>query len=124
MLRNLRGMGRKKVMAKYFMLFREQKQLMEMLQKKQSDTIKEKKQKQTLQTHQQNNKDVYKTTILSLIERIEMIQKSFSAADYDSCETSLEIAYYMLDELHINDDNTALIKQQLDQWSEKIGNVG
>ena len=110
-------------MAKYLMLFREQKQLMEMLQKKQSDTIKEKKQKQTLQTHQQNNKDVYKTTILSLIERIEMIQKSFSDADYDSCKSVLEIAYHMLDEFHVNDDNTALIKCQLDKWSEQINNL-
>ena len=110
-------------MAKYLMLFREQKQLMEMLQKKQSDTIKEKKQKQTLQTHQQNDKDVYKTTILSLIEKIEMIQKSFSDADYDSCKSVLEIAYHMLDELHMNDDNTTLIKCHLDKWSEQINNL-
>lgn len=69
------------------------------------------------------NKQEYKAAILSLIERLEIIQEAFDDGDYDSCETALEIAYYMFDELPVNDDNTMLIKQQLDQWNEHLSNM-
>ena len=48
---------------------------------------------------------------------------TFNDGDYDTCETALEIAYYMLDEIQANDDNTTLIKRQLDQWTERINSM-
>ena len=69
------------------------------------------------------NKEEYKKAILSLIERLEIIQKSYKDGDYDTSETTLEIAYYMLDELQVNDENTLLIQRQLDQWNERIRNI-
>lgn len=66
----------------------------------------------------------YKSTILSLIERLESIQKSFNDGDYDACETAVEIGYFMLDELVVEDKNTNIIKQQLDQWDERLRNLG
>ena len=121
LMSKLRGIGKRKMQEKYLAMFDEQRLRLSML----NDKLTAERIRTSVQyTSYPVDEKEYKKIIISLIERIEMIQKSFGAADYDSCETSLEIAYYMLDELHMNDDNTALIKQQLDQWSEKIGNVG
>lgn len=69
------------------------------------------------------NKKEYKNTILSLIERIESIKSSFEAGNYDDCETSLEICYYMLEELHVEDENTDLIKGQINKWAKKLKEI-
>ena len=110
LLANIQRDGKKEVTAKYNTLFDEQ-------QRKLRITTDNKKAQQYF------NKKEYKSAILSLIERLEIIQKTFNDGDYDTCETALEIAYYMLDEILANDDNTTLIKRQLDQWTERINSM-
>ena len=110
LLANIQRDGKKEVTAKYNTLFDEQ-------QRKLRITTDNKKAQQYF------NKKEYKSAILSLIERLEIIQKTFNDGDYDTCETALEIAYYMLDEIQANDDNTTLIKRQLDQWTERINSM-
>lgn len=128
LLSTIKRAGKKEITAKYNALFDEQQRKLNKLQAcRQSATIKPKAEKRITtdneKTPQFFNEKEYKTAILSLIERLEMIQKSFNDGDYDACETAVEIAYYMLDEIHANDDNTTLIKKQLDQWSEHINNT-
>ncbi len=61
----------------------------------------------------------YKEQILSVIDRIEQINKAFNENDIDKCENHLEIAYFMLDELE-DDDNKKLLQAQLDILSSKL----
>jgi hypothetical protein len=63
---------------------------------------------------------IYKKTILSLIKLIESIENNYSTCNYEACETSLEIGYYMLYELNFEDENTELIKNHLDIWQNRI----
>lgn len=62
----------------------------------------------------------YKKNILSLICRIEAIQKAYNEEDYDICETLVEVGYMILEDLGIDDENIAIIKSQLDKWSDKL----
>lgn len=125
LLGTIQRTGKKEVTAKYNALFDEQQhQLKQLLTGKRSASFQqeqvERSATDTNRVPQYVNQKEYKATILTLIERLETIQQSYNDGDYDSCETNLEIAYYMLDELHVDDSNTALIKQQLDQWTERI----
>lgn len=125
LLGTIQRAGKKEVTAKYNALFDEQqRQLKQLMTGKQSASFQQEKVERsatdTNRVPQYVNQKEYKATILALIERLETIQQSYNDGDYDSCETNLEIAYYMLDELHIEDSNTALIKQQLEQWRERI----
>ena len=126
LLTKIQRAGKKEVTAKYNALFDGQQHKLRQLQttKHQSAPIQkkavEKPTTDNVNTSQYFNKQEYKTTILSLIDKIEMIQKSYNEGDYDTCETALEIAYYMLDELQVSDENTQLIKQQLEKWTERI----
>ena len=63
----------------------------------------------------------YKAQILSIIDRIEKIKYAFMENDIDKCESHLEIAYFMLDELK-NDENKRVLQTQLDIWSNKLQN--
>ena len=125
LLGTIQRAGKKEVTAKYNALFDEQqRQLKQLMTGKQSASFQQEKVERsatdTNRVPQYVNQKEYKATILALIERLETIQQSYNDGDYDSCETNLEIAYYMLDELHVDDGNTALIKQQLNQWREWI----
>ena len=128
LLANIQRAGKKEVTAKYNTLFDEQQRKLDKLQAgKLSATIKPKAEERITTDNkkalQYFNEKEYKSAILSLIERLEIIQKTFNDGDYDTCETALEIAYYMLDEIQVNDDNTTLIKRQLDQWTERINSM-
>ena len=128
LLSTIQRAGKKEVTAKYNVLFEEQQRKLRKLQtgkdctSVQEETV-EKPTSSNEKMPQYFNKQEYKAAILSLIERLEIIQKAFDDGYYDSCETALEIAYYMFDELPVNDDNTMLIKQQLDQWNERLSNM-
>ena len=129
LLATIQRAGKKEVTAKFNMLFDEQQRQLRKLQtpKRQSALVQEiAEDKPTIDKEkapQYFNKKEYKTAILSIIERIEMIQKSYNDGDYDNCETALEVAYYMLDDLLVNDENTKLLKQQLDHWADKLKEV-
>lgn len=125
LLETIQMTGKKEVTAKYNALFEEQRQRLRLVKAcKQSTSVQPNAVEETTfkskEVSQQFSKKEYKAAILSLIERLEIIRKAFLNQDYDKCETEIEIAYYLLDELNVNDDNTLLIKQQLDQWNERL----
>lgn len=116
--------GKKEIKAKYTALIDEQQRRYKKLLAAQHlptvyPPVKEKPNEKQHNTSDTYYKKEYKEKILSLIERLEMIKESFDKGDFDSCETSIEIAYYMFDELDISDNNTSLIKQHLDLWAER-----
>ena len=62
----------------------------------------------------------YKATILSMIERIEKVKQAFEQNDLDTCENELEIAEFLMDDFTIEDDNTKLLRGQIEMWKRKI----
>lgn len=62
----------------------------------------------------------YKRTILSVIERIELATKAYELNDISSCETHIEIADFMVDELGVSDDNIEMLNRQLDKLRQLI----
>jgi hypothetical protein len=62
----------------------------------------------------------YKAAILSVIERIEKVKQAFEQNDVDSCESELEIAEFLMDDFSFEDDNTKLLRSQIEMWKEKI----
>jgi len=62
----------------------------------------------------------YKSVILSVIERIEKVKKAFEQNDLDTCENELEIAEFLMDGFTIEDDNTKLLRSQIEMWKRKI----
>ena len=119
LLLTIQRAGKKEMTRKYNALFQEQESLLNKVKvghqipEKEVSNIPTESAKHT--PAQYFDKQEYKRTILSLIERIESIRKALEDEDYDTCETLLEIGYYMLEELNVEDDNTELVKQQLDK---------
>ena len=64
--------------------------------------------------------EYYKTSILSVIERIEKVKQAFEQNDLDTCESELEIAEFLMDDFSFEDDNTKLLRSQIEMWKEKI----
>lgn len=62
----------------------------------------------------------YKAAILSVIERIEKVNQAFEQNDLDTCENELEIAAFLMDDFTIEDDNTKLLRGQIEMWKRKI----
>lgn len=69
------------------------------------------------------NEDEYNATLVSLIEKIESIVRAYEQKDYNECRGLLEISYAILDNLQIEDKNTALIRTHLDNWSNKMSEL-
>jgi len=65
----------------------------------------------------------YKSNVLYVIDKIEAIQKAFDDKDYDECENLLEAAYFVLEENMVRDDNTQLLRSQLDVWGKCISDA-
>ena len=62
----------------------------------------------------------YKASILSVIERIEKVKQAFEQNDLDTCENELEIAEFLMDDFSFEDDNTKLLRSQIEMWKKKI----
>ena len=62
----------------------------------------------------------YKASILSVIERIEKVKQAFEQNDMDTCENELEIAEFLMDDFTFEDDNTKLLRSQIEMWTKKI----
>ena len=63
----------------------------------------------------------YVSTILQLIKKLEQIQKAYEEEDYDNCESLVEIASFILDDLDPRDENVKTITDQLDNWKQRLG---
>ena len=63
----------------------------------------------------------YISTILLLIKKLEEIQKAYEEEDFDSCESQVEIACFILDDLDAEDDNVKTITGQLEKWKQRLG---
>ena len=64
--------------------------------------------------------EYYKASILSVIERIEKVKQAFEQNDLDTCENELEIAEFLMDDFSFEDDNTKLLRSQIEMWKKKI----
>ena len=64
--------------------------------------------------------EYYKTSILSVIERIEKVKQAFEQNDLDTCENELEIVEFLMDDFTFEDDNTKLLRSQIEMWKKKI----
>ena len=69
-----------------------------------------------------NDKSEYKKSVLAILERIEQAKKAFENGDVDESSDQLEIAEYLLQELAVEDENTTLLKKQLEIWKTRISN--
>lgn len=61
----------------------------------------------------------YKANILELIQKIEKINSEYEEGNFDECEDILDLCFYILDDMK-KDNNTRMIKQQLDNWKHKL----
>lgn len=61
----------------------------------------------------------YKANILELIQKIEKINSEYEEGNFDECEDILDLCFYILDDMK-EDNNTQMIKQQLDNWKHKL----
>lgn len=62
----------------------------------------------------------YKANILTIISKIEDISCLYEAEKYLECEDHIDVCYYILGEIGIEDDNTKLLRQILDNWRSKL----
>lgn len=65
----------------------------------------------------------YKQTLLTLIQRIDSIKIAFKNEEYDQCLNMIDVSYSILDELRYEDENTRLIRSELDKLSDMINNL-
>jgi hypothetical protein len=116
--------GKKIVKRKFMPLIERQEALLRDLKKKQTgiehENVVEAPKRRGVRPV---NYEEYRKTLLSLIERLEKIKEAYEAEDYDFCDTSIGIGYFLLDDLQVEDDNTDLIKRQFDRWREVIDNL-
>ena len=69
-----------------------------------------------------NDKSEHKESVLAIIDRIEQVKTAFENGDIDERSDQLEIAEYLLQELAVEDENTTLLKNQLEIWKTRISN--
>jgi hypothetical protein len=69
-----------------------------------------------------NDKSEHKESVLAIIDRIEQVKTAFENGDIDESSDQLEIAEYLLQELAVEDENTTLLKNQLEIWKTRISN--
>lgn len=62
----------------------------------------------------------YKRTLLWLIERINNVAEAFDNEKYMWCRNHINSSLLILDELGIKDDNTELVRKQLELWEERV----
>ncbi len=62
----------------------------------------------------------YNANIMSVIERIEKVRHAFEQDDYDTFENELEIAEFLMDDFSFEDDNTKLLRCQIEMWKKKL----
>ena len=52
-------------------------------------------------------------------EKIEKINSEYEEGNFDECEDILDLCFYIIDDMK-EDNNTQMIKQQLDNWKHKL----
>jgi hypothetical protein len=62
----------------------------------------------------------YKQTILSIIDHIEKAKQFLEHGDQDNSESQLEIAEFLLSDFMAEDDNTKLLRSQIEEWKKKL----
>lgn len=69
-----------------------------------------------------NDNSEYKKSVLAIIDRIDQAKEAFENGDNDESSDQLEIADYLLQELAVEDENTALLNKQLEILKTRILN--
>ena len=90
-----------------------------------SESIKQ--QKQTSKTkatkHKYINKEMYRKTILELLERLDRIKSSYETGNYEDCGTMVDVGFIIIEELDVDDKNVQLIKRQLENWENTLSAI-
>ena len=63
----------------------------------------------------------YRKRLLDLLDMLEQIRADYEKADYEACKAAVERGYSMLDRLGVTNEDTTLIEQHFDQWSDMLG---
>lgn len=69
---------------------------------------------------QPDNDKEYKSTILSLISRIEDIKKAYDDGEIDKCKNLIDVGESIIASLNVDDENAQLIQSQLERWNKII----
>ena len=64
----------------------------------------------------------YRSTILSLISKVEEIQKAYNAGDIDKCKDLIDIGETILASFNVDDDNTKFLQSLFDKWTYTLSN--
>ncbi len=126
-LNNIKGNGKKIICPKYNTLLDEQESWLNRITNSDPSKLVAKTNDTLINQDSSMNEiniddEEYRLTLLSIIERLDNIRADFEKEDYDSCETSIEICYFILEKFGVTNDDTRLIKQNLDHWSEILKN--
>ncbi len=62
----------------------------------------------------------YKSTILSLISKLEDIQKAYDEGNVEECENLLDIGFSVLASFDVDDEKTQLLQSQFEKWAKII----
>jgi hypothetical protein len=64
----------------------------------------------------------YKATILSLISKLEDIQKAYNEGDVEKCNELIDIGETILASFNVEDDNTKFLQSQFSKWTKTLSN--
>ncbi len=60
----------------------------------------------------------YKSKVLEIINILEEIKRLYDDGDFDTCETKIDIADFILSEICTEDDNTRTLKLLINKWKQ------
>jgi hypothetical protein len=64
----------------------------------------------------------YKAAILSLISKLEDIQKAYNEGDIEKCNDLIDIGETILASFNVEDDNTKFLQSQFSKWTKTLSN--
>ncbi len=64
----------------------------------------------------------YKAAILSLISKLEDIQKAYNEGDIEKCNDLIDIGETILASFNVEDDNTKFLQSQFSKWTKTLLN--
>lgn len=62
----------------------------------------------------------YRQNLLAFIDRIETLTEAYEEGKYMWCRNYINSSLVMLDEFEVKDENTELIRKQLELWEERV----
>jgi len=130
-LNNMSGVGRKIVKPQIEELISIEEQKLEILDGVNYETLKIRynaaKRKERYidkNANGQNSKDkesskvAFRATLISIISKIEGIAMAYEEKDLDTCKDLLELAQLLFYDIEQYDENTLVVKKEIDRWEQ------